>query len=45
MNQIRGQGAGKSFREITAQLKEAARKAGLRESDVPCIVARFSSKR
>ena len=30
-----------SFRAITAPLKEAARKAGLRESDVPGIVARF----
>jgi len=30
-----------SFRAITAPLKEAARKAGFRESEVPGIIARF----
>lgn len=34
-----------SFRELTEPLKTAARQAGLKESDVPAIVARFRNSR
>ena len=34
-----------SFAEITKPLKEAAKKAGMKESDVPEIVHRFRKKR
>ena len=34
-----------SFAEITRPLREAAKKAGMRESDVPGIVHRFRKKR
>ena len=34
-----------SFAEITRPLKEAAKKAGMRESDVPVIVDRFRKRK
>jgi AbrB family looped-hinge helix DNA binding protein len=34
-----------TFREITKPLKEAAKKAGMKESEVPGIVHRFRSKK
>ncbi|MEK6869755.1 MAG: AbrB/MazE/SpoVT family DNA-binding domain-containing protein [Nanoarchaeota archaeon] len=34
-----------SFAEITRPLKEAAKKAGMKESDVPGIVERFRKRR
>ncbi len=34
-----------SFRELTEPLKEAAKQAGLKESDVPDIVGRFRKSR
>lgn len=35
----------KTFAEVTKPLKEAAKKAGLKESDVPGIVHRFRKSR
>ena len=35
----------KTFAEITKPLKEAARKAGMREEDVPSLVHRFRKSR
>ena len=34
-----------TFREITKPLKEAAKKAGMKESEVPRIVHKFRSKK
>lgn len=34
-----------TFREVTKPLKEAAKKAGMKESDIPDIVHKFRNKK